>query len=309
MEKISEEQINQLFLDPLNRSCFECGGHVTHWVSANNAIYLCLSCAGIHRGFGPDISFVRSLKMDSWTPSQFEAMKKGGNAKLREYFTTHNISCHIADVMDAKYRTDEAHHYRDQLKTPGEPKPFPGSPSRQKQVESPIKIKEEAFIQDHNDHCSEQNHEDLAEPNVVVEDSLQEDIESPKPKANPSKLANSFQLGFKKFGASVAGGAKTVATGTKVAATKINQKMKESQIKEEAKVFGNKVADAAKKSYVGAIGYFKKLSTKKKPVKEEEEVCDTTCDESQDPSQIQNQINQYRKALEMYNQEKPSLSL
>jgi len=109
---------------------------------------------------------------------------------------------------------------------------------------------------------------------------------------------------------SVAGGAKTVATSTKVAANRFNQKMKESQIKEDAKVFGNKVADAAKKSYVGAVGYFKKLSTKKKIVKEEEEeVYDTTCGEHQDPSDIQDQINQYKKALEMYNQQKPSLSL
>ena len=58
-------------------------------------------------------------------------------------------------------------------------------------------------------------------------------------------------------------------------------------------------------SYIGAIGYFKKLSTKKK----NQEIDETTCDEHQDPSDIQEQINQYKKAIEIYEQEKPSLSL
>jgi len=306
MEKITENQINELFLDAQNRSCFECGGHVTHWVSANNAVFLCLSCAGIHRGFGPDISFVRSLKMDSWTPSQFEAMKRGGNAKLREYFASLNIS--FDGAMDAKYKTDAAHQYRNQLKASDQEKPFsPDSSLGEEQIQkdSPTQTEDPTDHQDHDDHCHETNQDShLAEPEVVVEDDLQSPTKS-KQKFDSTKLANTVQQGFKKFGESVAGGAKSVAAGTKVAATKINQKMKESHIKQDAKVFGNKVANAAKKSYIGAIGYFKKLSTKKK----NQDLCETNCDENTDEATIQEQINQYKKALAMYDQEKPSLSL
>ena len=35
-----------------NSKCFDCGGDHPSWVSVNNGIFLCLNCAGIHRGFG-----------------------------------------------------------------------------------------------------------------------------------------------------------------------------------------------------------------------------------------------------------------
>ena len=48
-----------------NNYCFECGEKGPQWISVNNGIYICLNCAGTHRGFGVQISFVRSLEMDN----------------------------------------------------------------------------------------------------------------------------------------------------------------------------------------------------------------------------------------------------
>ena len=47
--------------DAQNNLCFECGAGAPQWVSINNGIYICLQCAGKHRGFGVQVSFVRSL--------------------------------------------------------------------------------------------------------------------------------------------------------------------------------------------------------------------------------------------------------
>ena len=47
--------------DAHNNKCFECGCPGPQWVSINNGIFICLQCAGKHRGFGVQVSFVRSL--------------------------------------------------------------------------------------------------------------------------------------------------------------------------------------------------------------------------------------------------------
>lgn len=52
------------------------------WASMNNGIYLCLSCAGVHRGYGVNISYIRSITIDSWNNNQVAFMKQGGNRRL-----------------------------------------------------------------------------------------------------------------------------------------------------------------------------------------------------------------------------------
>lgn len=54
------------------------------WASMNNGIYLCLSCAGEHRGFGVNISYIRSITIDSWNNNQVAFMKQGGNRRLED---------------------------------------------------------------------------------------------------------------------------------------------------------------------------------------------------------------------------------
>ncbi|CAD7930984.1 unnamed protein product [Amoebophrya sp. A25] len=53
----------------LGAACADCGradSSVT-WASVTHGIYLCLQCAGLHRGLGVSRSFVRSITMDRWS--------------------------------------------------------------------------------------------------------------------------------------------------------------------------------------------------------------------------------------------------
>ena len=40
------------------------------WASVNFGVFLCINCAGIHRGMS--ISKVRSVRLDSWSPDMIK---------------------------------------------------------------------------------------------------------------------------------------------------------------------------------------------------------------------------------------------
>ena len=81
------------------------------WISINNAVYVCYNCAGIHRGFGVQISFIRSLFMDNITDKQKKIMSIGGNKRFREFMETYNLN-----TDPNKYKTKAAEFYRGTLK-------------------------------------------------------------------------------------------------------------------------------------------------------------------------------------------------
>ncbi|XP_069737777.1 arf-GAP with Rho-GAP domain, ANK repeat and PH domain-containing protein 1 isoform X2 [Phaenicophaeus curvirostris] len=65
-----------------NRSCADCGAPRPDWASINLCVVICKRCAGEHRGLGPGITKVRSLKMDRkvWTEELIELFRQVGNA-------------------------------------------------------------------------------------------------------------------------------------------------------------------------------------------------------------------------------------
>mmetsp|Transcript_11163 Transcript_11163/g.18751 ORF Transcript_11163/g.18751 Transcript_11163/m.18751 type:complete len:98 (-) Transcript_11163:721-1014(-) len=78
--------------DPENNLCFDCGVVSPQWASLNNGVFVCLNCAGVHRGLGVQTSFIRSLTLDSWTMAQLQQMRAGGNSKLKEYLANYGLS-------------------------------------------------------------------------------------------------------------------------------------------------------------------------------------------------------------------------
>ncbi|KAK0461817.1 ArfGap-domain-containing protein [Desarmillaria tabescens] len=82
-KKILQELVKREDLG--NRACVDCGSPNPQWASLSFAVFMCLQCAGMHRGFGVHITFVRSLSMDTWQDDQVKRMQLGGNARFREF--------------------------------------------------------------------------------------------------------------------------------------------------------------------------------------------------------------------------------
>ncbi|XP_061233262.1 arf-GAP with dual PH domain-containing protein 2 isoform X1 [Neopsephotus bourkii] len=61
-----------------NSRCADCGMPDPEWASYKLGIFICLNCSGIHRNL-PQISRVKSLRLDFWENDLIEFMKKHGN--------------------------------------------------------------------------------------------------------------------------------------------------------------------------------------------------------------------------------------
>ncbi|NWS78187.1 ARAP2 protein, partial [Crotophaga sulcirostris] len=71
-----------------NRFCADCGSPNPDWASINLCVVICKRCAGEHRGLGPGITKVRSLKMDRkvWTEELIELFQQLGNAMANQFW-------------------------------------------------------------------------------------------------------------------------------------------------------------------------------------------------------------------------------
>lgn len=117
---------------PGNDTCAECPMKHPQWASVSFGTLFCLECSGIHRSLGVHISFVRSIAMDSWSESQLEIMKNGGNDKCNAYLKANGVSPTKYTTNEAvnggikkKYDNDVAMLYKLKLKARLEGKPEP----------------------------------------------------------------------------------------------------------------------------------------------------------------------------------------
>ena len=105
---------------PGNENCCDCGAPDPQWASTSLASLVCLQCACAHRSLGVLKSRVRSLELDTWSPSQILRMFAGGNGRLQAVFGADCDQWTKADPISAatareRYDSAIAKRYRDTL--------------------------------------------------------------------------------------------------------------------------------------------------------------------------------------------------
>ncbi len=83
------EQLVAIQAEAKNNICCDCGAPSPQWASPKFGVFICLSCAGVHRGLGVHISFVRSISMDAFKAAEIERMRLGGNENWKRFFEGH----------------------------------------------------------------------------------------------------------------------------------------------------------------------------------------------------------------------------
>ena len=81
--QIPQAVLNELKSKKGNDRCFECESRNTDWGSVSMGTLLCIECAGKHRGYGVNVSFIRSLSLDTWSEQQLEMMRVANASSTR----------------------------------------------------------------------------------------------------------------------------------------------------------------------------------------------------------------------------------
>ncbi|XP_066188507.1 arf-GAP with dual PH domain-containing protein 2 isoform X2 [Sylvia atricapilla] len=68
-----------------NDRCADCGDPDPEWASCKLGIFICLNCSGIHRDL-PEISRVKSIRLDFWEGNLIEFMRNHGNLWAKAKF-------------------------------------------------------------------------------------------------------------------------------------------------------------------------------------------------------------------------------
>ena len=101
-------------IETRNRKCNDCGDDGVKYVSINNGITLCELCAQIHKNFGNQISYIRSID-DQFDDYLMGFFIYGGNKKFRK--TLKKMGVDLDQKKGNLYRTYGADFYRRNLKS------------------------------------------------------------------------------------------------------------------------------------------------------------------------------------------------
>ncbi|XP_061684471.1 arf-GAP with Rho-GAP domain, ANK repeat and PH domain-containing protein 1-like isoform X2 [Syngnathoides biaculeatus] len=88
-EALSNREVaDRIWAEPSNSFCADCGTPKPEWAAINLCVVVCKRCAGEHRGLGPNISKVRSLKMDRkvWTQELIQVFSSLGNDRVNGFW-------------------------------------------------------------------------------------------------------------------------------------------------------------------------------------------------------------------------------
>ncbi|XP_063075904.1 arf-GAP with dual PH domain-containing protein 2-like [Engraulis encrasicolus] len=70
---------------PSNSFCADCEAPDPDWASYRLGIFVCMTCSGTHRDM-PDISRIKSIRLDNWEDDMVEFMRAHGNSAVKAIY-------------------------------------------------------------------------------------------------------------------------------------------------------------------------------------------------------------------------------
>jgi len=135
-------QLATLQKRPANLTCIGCSAPSPQWASPKFGTFICLTCAGLHRGLGVHISFVRSIQMDSFKPAELSRMDLGGNAAWKSFWEEktgerwgrpgEGADSAAQRRLEERYGGDVGEEYKERLGCKVEGKEFTGMPVKER---------------------------------------------------------------------------------------------------------------------------------------------------------------------------------
>lgn len=103
-------EIAQIMTFENNGYCVDCLAPNPTFTSVNNAVFICENCANMHKPLGPNISLVKSLINDQFSPEEISLLKIGGNLRFNTLISEYGITSD--QNKEFKYHLKIADYYR-----------------------------------------------------------------------------------------------------------------------------------------------------------------------------------------------------